>query len=176
MSIIKTSIAVKTYMEELKKGKCKRGTLKLPYNPGVGAAKQSFAHQVDINNIVARFQKTGMLEHQAEYEGSYDDMSGMDFLNAMTLVANAKSMFNELPSKIRKMCDNDPAKFYDFCQNPENRDQLIDLGIASEDDFPITPPAEPLVTMPQGKTQSQGGTIQETETSAEQGPGEAETT
>lgn len=115
--------------------------LKIPYDPGKGAAEQSHKNACDINRIVKKYQKTGAIDHQNKYEPRYDDMTGTDFQTAMNMVANATNMFNELPANVRARMDNDPAKFLDFIQNPVNKPEAVKLGLMDESDNWTAPPS-----------------------------------
>lgn len=99
-----------------------------------GMTKQSMKQECDINFILARFQKTGMIEHRKQYEGDYSEFGAIDFHTAMNIVAEANSMFESVPSTIRKRFDNDPQKFLDFVQDEKNRNEAIELGIIPKPD------------------------------------------
>jgi phage internal scaffolding protein len=75
--------------------------------------------------------KTGLIEHQRDHPGQYGDFTSNDYQESMNIVAKAQSMFNQLPSQIRNEFDNDPAQFLDFVQDPQNEDQLVDMGLAN---------------------------------------------
>jgi len=133
---------------------------------GTSRTKQSFAEESEINRIVARYQKTGIVDHVAKYGGMYGDMPDQDdFHEAMNLVTEAQTMFNDLPSNVRSRFTNDPAEFLEFVSDPENRDEMIKMGLitsgtaseADEDppaaDPPAKPPAiEPDPPAPEGAT------------------------
>lgn len=103
--------------------------------------QQSFKEQCDVNNIMAKYQKTGVIDHINVYEGHYGDVDGTTFTEAMQTVANAQTMFMDLPSRAREAFDHDPAKFLDYVNNleetPEARQFLTDLGLTDL----VTPPA-----------------------------------
>lgn len=92
--------------------------------------EQSHKDECDVNFILRKYQQTGVIEHQNQYEGFYGDITGHDFQSAMELIANAQSMFNDLPSSVRSHFYNDPARFLDFCQEPGNIEQLRKWGLA----------------------------------------------
>jgi len=46
-------------------------------------------------------------------------------------------MFEELPSTIRAQFENNPEKFLEFVQNPDNLDKMRELGLAKA---PQSPP------------------------------------
>lgn len=106
--------------------------------------KQAFKDACDINQIMLRYQKTGIVDHVAKHGGNYADLDGSTFLEHMQIVANAKTMFEELPSKARKAFDQDPAKFLDYVQDltPEKEQRLIDLGLANQR-VPLQPESTP---------------------------------
>ena len=92
--------------------------------------KQAYKRECDINEIMARFQKTGIVDHINAHQAQYGETTGQSFHDAMNLVADATSMFNELPADARKFFANDPARFLEFVEDPENHDKLVDLGLA----------------------------------------------
>lgn len=98
---------------------------------GPGLTHQSFKDDCDINNIVSRFENTGILEHKNTREPQYVDIDSTTLHEAMNIVADANSAFADLPSQIRAEFHNDPAQYLDFCQNPENLPRLVDLGLAN---------------------------------------------
>lgn len=101
-----------------------------PPEGGDSLTMQSMAAECDINNIVSKYQKTGLLDHVQKHGPQYGDMSSShDFTEAMNLVTEAQSMFEELPSSIRKKFNNDPTEFLDFVAEPENRDEMVILGL-----------------------------------------------
>lgn len=111
--------------------------------------EQSHKAEADINNIVKRhgmdlIAKTALLKSQ-EYR--FDDIPGNDFQEAMFLVKKGQDTFDSLPSQIRKEFDNNPAKFMDFVQNPDNQDRMVELGLAQRP--PTIDPVEVVVTNPE---------------------------
>jgi len=111
----------------------------LTVTSGPSRTKQSFREESEINNIVARYQKTGILDHVAKYGGSYGSMPAAgDFHEAMNLVTEAQSMFEELPSSVRSRFANDPASFLEFVGDDENRDEMVTMGLL---DAPSAAPA-----------------------------------
>lgn len=94
--------------------------------------EQSHKQGCEINNILAKYHKTGVLEHVNKHQAQYGDATSLDFQNAMQTVINAQTMFDDLPSKLRNRFQNDPAQFLDFVQNEENIDEMIKLGLATQ--------------------------------------------
>ena len=99
--------------------------------PGESRTKQQFKDECDINNIMAKYMKTGTIEFRNKYEPRYGDVTGEDFQIAMNIVADARAMFLDLPSHVRERFDNDPAQFLDFVGDKANYDEARELGLLS---------------------------------------------
>lgn len=96
---------------------------------GEKPAKQEFKEDADINKIMRKFQKTGAIDHAAKYQPQYGESTPTDFHEAMNIVTRAQSMFNELPSSIRKKFENSAAGFLEFVQDEKNYEEAKELGI-----------------------------------------------
>lgn len=107
---------------------------------GTGKTEQSHKKACDINSIMAKFQKTGAIQHLAKHPPRYGDVSGADFTAAQLLVAEHKTIFEELPSQIRAEFENDPAQYLTFVTDPENEAFLAKEGLAG-----LLPQEEPSV-------------------------------
>lgn len=107
---------------------------------GPGKTKQSFKAEADINNIMAKYQKTGLLEAVNKIQPQYGDVVGLDFQTAMEQINLAQSMFDELPSTVRKRFRNDPADFVDFVSDPANADEAERLGLIKRPEPVEKPP------------------------------------
>lgn len=83
----------------------------------------------DVNNIIRQYDKRGLITHVSKIEAKYGDLSGLDFKHMQDTICNAKKMFEELPSKIRNRFKNDPKELIEFMDDPENREEAIQLGI-----------------------------------------------
>lgn len=104
--------------------------------------KQQFLEQCDINNIVKQFTKTGQFSHLSANlaKGTYADLPDpIEFQESMNTVIQAEQAFASLPARIRNRFGNDPAEFLDFIGRPENQDEAIKLGLATDN----RPPPEP---------------------------------
>lgn len=104
---------------------------------------QDFKDDCDINQIMARYQRTGAIDHVRTYGGSYSDIAPGDLQTALNQVALAQQMFNDLPSKVRDFCRNDPGTFLEFVQDPRNQEQMVEFGLATVNPDLIPPPAQP---------------------------------
>lgn len=93
--------------------------------------KQSCAPQCDINRIVARYRKTGVLEHLNENPSRYVDLSpAADYHSALNLVLSAEAAFADLPANIRNRFQNQPLQLLEFVNDVSNRDEMYELGLA----------------------------------------------
>lgn len=109
---------------------------------------QSFQDECDINNIMRKYQKTGLLTHVQEYGGRYDELpSDLDYQAACNQVINARSAFDSLPSGLRTRFNNDPAAFLRFVQDPANEEEMQRLGL-TPNPLAEQEPAEPAPSEP----------------------------
>lgn len=113
-------------------------------NVSPSRTKQAFKDECDINTIISRFLRTGVMNFTAKNEPRYGDCTGIEFDAAMRTVANAQSLFNELPAALRHRFENEPAKFLDFVQDEKNREEATALGLLK----PVDKLAEAVVTPP----------------------------
>ena len=91
--------------------------------------EQSHAETVNINHIMARYQRNRVLDHVNMHQGTYNDYANAPtYYEAQCVIANANSMFESVPPHIRADFQNDPAQFVDFMQNPENREAIEEYG------------------------------------------------
>jgi len=110
---------------------------------GESMTHQSMAPECDINRIMAKWQKTGVIEHANQFQGQYGDFSEIPtYQEAMDKVIRGQEVFMTLPSSIRRMFDNDPGQFLEFATDPKNLDQMIEMGLAEREVIePETKPA-----------------------------------
>lgn len=100
-------------------------------NTGPGLTKQSHKDETNVNLILRRYQKTGMINFVNSQKGAYMDTDPIEFQDAMNMIIQANNMFESIPSGIRKRFSNDPKEFYEFLHNPENEEEMIRLGLAT---------------------------------------------
>lgn len=102
--------------------------------------------ECDINNIMARYYESGLIDHVNTHEGKYGNfIDSIDYQLAMNQVIEAKEAFMSLPSSLRDQFGNDPAKFLDFVQNPANKSEMEKLGLLPSHAEDLSPtPVTPL--------------------------------
>lgn len=91
--------------------------------------KQSFRDECDINQIMAKFQKTGAISHVNRHGVEYGFATSHDFRESMEIVTKANEMFDELPSSIRSKFLNQPELFLEFVQDPANQAEMQKMGL-----------------------------------------------
>jgi len=102
---------------------------------------QSEVEECDINVIVDRYTKSGLLPvmNQSPVYGDVTDAAS--YQEAMNIVIEAEKAFNSLPAKYRKEFENNPAQFLDFMNNPENEEKMREWGLLPQIEAPEPSPA-----------------------------------
>lgn len=103
--------------------------------------RQEFAAEADINNLMAQYEKSGILPTVNRAPPEYLDVSNVpDFQTALDFVHKATEAFMTIPAAARALFENSPANFIMFAENPDNLDQMRAWGLAPPK------PADPLPT------------------------------
>ncbi len=109
---------------------------------GKTLTRQSEAKATNINTIVAQYDKTGLLP-QTGREALYADVADApDYRTALDLIRNADELFMTIPAAVRARFDNEPAVFLDWTSDPDNRDEMVEMGLLEK---PVTPAVTPVV-------------------------------
>lgn len=116
--------------------------------------RQEFADECDINKLMAQYEKTGILP--SNMNGSpprYLDVSDVpDLPLALNLLNEATSAFMSLPATVRRDFDNDPVKFINFAENPENIEKMREWKLAPPAPVEPSPQKVEVVNPPPEKT------------------------
>jgi len=140
---------MKTY--PLPKHPLSRESVKTPVGQA-SLTRQEFKHECDVNNVLAKFQKTQIIEHLNRVNGaSIDNTLYGSYQESMNIVINAEKAFKAIPSKLRKMFDNDPSQYLAFTTDPANLDKMRELGLAKPLPLPDAP-ISVIVTNTTGET------------------------
>jgi len=108
-------------------------------------AKQSEKDSCDINVILRRYEKTGILPDLIKQDPQYGDFADVpDFQAAHAIVSMAMAQFEALDAPLRKRFDNDPAQFLAFATDKANLEEMRKLGLAK----PAPDPAPVVVAPP----------------------------
>lgn len=123
----------------------------VPHGPT--RTQRQYKDQCNVNNIIAKFKKTGSVTHvRNAQEGVYADLADLpDLMEAQKIVIAATSAFENVPAHIRKRFSNDPNEFINFLQDPANSEEAIKLGLVAKKPEPkVDPVVEEIKTL--GKT------------------------
>lgn len=98
---------------------------------------QSEAPACDINNILARYERTGQLPDMIRENAQYGDFSDVgSFMEAQNIVAHANAQFAALDAHVRARFLNSPAEMLKFIDEAEHdhkkAQELVQLGLAVE--------------------------------------------
>ena len=117
--------------------------VKFPYSPRVfrrkttlefvetTRTKQAFKDECDINNILKRYEKTGVLPDLIKSNPKYGDFSSaLTYQESLNTVLHAQEQFEALGSRVRERFNNDPVKFLEFTSDPSNIEEMVKLGLA----------------------------------------------
>lgn len=90
-----------------------------------GRTKQSHKDETDIVKIMARFEKTGTISHLAKYEAIYADYSDYEYHAELNKLTRGREIFDALPAEVRREFSQSPAAFFEFVNDPANKDDLL---------------------------------------------------
>lgn len=108
---------------------------------GESMTQQHFKDEVDVRNIIKKYDSTGLINHVQRGQAQYGDFSQtVGFKEALDMVNSAKDSFMELPAELRREFKNDAGEFYTFVSDPNNSDQLIEMGLAKAPQAPAESP------------------------------------
>jgi len=102
-----------------------------------GRTHQEFKDGADINKIMSRYKKTGLLpliKQQPKY-GDFSDVPS--YVQALQIQNTAHTQFMALSARVRARFSNDPKLFLEFVNNPANAREMVELGLAT-----LVPPKE----------------------------------
>nr|QJB20111.1 MAG: internal scaffolding protein [Microvirus sp.] len=92
--------------------------------------QKQFKDEVNINKIMSKYKKTGIVNHLNHKQGQYQDLlQAGSYQESLDHVMKAQQLFNELPSELRSRLQNDPQKLIEFLADPKNDDEAIRLGL-----------------------------------------------
>ena len=108
---------------------------RLDFKKDKGRTKQEFRDECNINNILAKFQRTGRIEHMNKHQPTYGDATGGDFAEAMRIVSHGLTLWEDLPSSLKEKFKTVEG-FLDYVSDPDNQGELPHV-------LEGRPPAEP---------------------------------
>jgi len=114
----------------------------------ISRTRQSDKEDADINVIVGRFLRTGVVPTGVRTPQSGDFTNVMDFKSAMNGIAVATEAFEALPSSVREKFRNDPSLFFDFCTERDDKGVLRNLQEMRRLKLAVPEAAPPVVPPP----------------------------
>lgn len=109
------------------------GKVKLMFdksNPdSVSKTEQSHKAACDVNKIVARALKSGVLPVRNSATPMFGDFSNMDFQDIQNKVVAANALFNSLDASIRAKFSNNVVALLNWVADPVNADEARSLGL-----------------------------------------------
>jgi len=101
---------------------------------GLSMTKQADMAECDINNIMKRYETTGVLPDLIKQNPQYGEFADAPtYQESLHLVQYATEQFQALSAKVRARFDNDPATFLAFAGDARNLDEMETMGLLSPD-------------------------------------------
>lgn len=75
---------------------------------------QSEADRCNINKIITRYRKTGVIDHTNNLPTQYGVAVGDDFKTIMDKTRKVQQSFESMPVEVRQRFNNDAAQFMDY--------------------------------------------------------------
>lgn len=118
-----------------------RARVQVFFDNDPGVTKQAFRDESNVNNIMAKYGASRLLQHYGQFQGNYGDFTNVqDYHTSLNEIIRAQDMFMSLPSQLRNRFDNDPSLFLEFVGNPDNREEMKRLGLLRDEvqsPFPV---------------------------------------
>lgn len=107
------------------------------YCPAETLTRQSMKDECDINIIMGRYLKTGVLSHVSRDNPVFADVSDLpDYRESVERVKSADALFNSLDAGVRAKFGNDTAAFLDAVMDPGREAELVALGVLKAAEVP----------------------------------------
>ncbi len=114
------------------------GTARPVLDCGPGRTKQSFKDDCDINIIVEKHARTGLISHLAKGVPQFADVSELpDYQTAIQQIRDAQDYFMGLPAAVRAEFKNDAGQFIDFMSQDASEEKLEELGLIAIDKIAV---------------------------------------
>lgn len=106
--------------------------------------EQCFGYETDINNIVKRGVQTSLPPNtQRPIFGS--EFNPDSYSEALNIVSDAKSKFEQLPSHVRREFNDDPKKLIEFVSDESNYEKALKLGLVNKRPEKVEDTTQPVV-------------------------------
>jgi len=95
---------------------------------GESLTKQSESKACDINNIMKKYKTFDNIPDELKRKVQYGDFStASDYMEAVKTVQKAEETFEILNSSLKNKFQNDPAKFLEYVNDPNNNEEMYKL-------------------------------------------------
>jgi hypothetical protein len=117
--------------------------------PTENRVDQDGRHDANINNLVARYTRSGTKPVAGDSTMLFGDFTSIaeDIHALVDQIQDAEDRFMELPSSVRKAADHDWRTFHDMFGDEVARQVLVDAGLEVAGMKP-TPPPQPSASEP----------------------------
>lgn len=99
----------------------------------ISKTKQSFSNECDINKIMTKVLKTGMLADSvgiSSRQAIFADVADIgDYRLVMDKIAKANQAFDSLSAEVKNRFNNDPALLVEFMKDSGNLEEACKLGL-----------------------------------------------
>lgn len=100
------------------------------YTKGPSKTKQEFRDECNINKIMERYHKNGILPDMIKENPIYGDFSeAKSYQESLDIVLKAEEQFRSLSADIRDRFNQDPAKFLEFTNDEKNKEEMAKMGL-----------------------------------------------
>ena len=91
---------------------------------------QQWKDDCDVNTILEKYKRTGMVTHVRRIQGRFADVSQVQDLHSGAIqIQLANDDFMALPADVRAKFDNDIYKFVEYVVDPKNKEECIKMGL-----------------------------------------------
>lgn len=91
-----------------------------------GKTIQEQAAATDINYILERYNRTGLISHVNKHEAQYGEFKEFDFQRNQNMIAQLTQTFEELPANVRRDFDDKVENFAEYIASQENIEDMKD--------------------------------------------------
>lgn len=107
----------------------KRTAVKIDFSECEVITEQHHKDECDILNIVRKYEKLDIPFPELTEADFGDILDAPTYLDMQNQIAEANSLFDGLPSRIRARFDNSPNMFLEFMSDSKNYDEIEKMGL-----------------------------------------------
>lgn len=97
---------------------------------GKSLTEQSHKVSCDVNNIMAKYHRTGVLPVRGALMPLFGDFSHVvDYQTCCQAMIDIQTSFDRLPAEARKKFRNNPLELVEFLKDESNHEEAIKLGL-----------------------------------------------